>query len=157
MAMGGNREFDVYNAVKEVVPTVKAVRFAGATMLFVCIEKRAEGEGKWAGLAALTKHYNAAFVVVVDDDVDIHDDARLWWAIGSRVIPDQDIDMITRTTGHHLSPVSYNEAREPIVEGGPMQTRVIIDATRPLHIPFSTTIEPDWDLWESMKVEDYIP
>ncbi len=155
MTGGGRRETDVFNAVKEVVPTVKAVRSNG-TMLFVSIEKRAEGEGKWAALAAMTRHYNAAFVIVVDDDVDVFDDRRLWWAIGSRVMPDYDIDMITRTTGHHLSPVSYNEARDPVVEGGPMQTRVIIDATRPLHIPFSTTIEPDWDLWETMKVEEYI-
>ena len=77
---------------------------------------------------------------------------KMW----SSEMPDYDIDMITRTTGHHLSPVAYNESRDPIVEGGAMQTRVIIDATKPFHLPFSTTIEPNWDLWESMKVEDYI-
>ena len=146
MTGGGNREFDVYNAVKEVMPTVKAVRSNG-TLPLISMEKCIEGEGKWAALAGMTKHNKAAFIAVVDDD-------RLWWAIGSRVIPDYDIDMITRTTGHHLSPISYNQSRQPIVEGGPMQTRVIIDATRPLHIPFSTTIKPDWDLWKSMKVED---
>ncbi|MBI2985960.1 MAG: UbiD family decarboxylase [Deltaproteobacteria bacterium] len=152
---GSSRTMDVFNAVKEVVPTVKAVRSTGP-VVFVSIEKRAEGEGKWAALAAMTRSYNAAFVIVVDDDVDVFDDKRLWWAIGSRVVPDQNIDMITRVTGHHLSPVAYNEAREPLVEGGPMQTRVIIDATKPLHIPFSTAIEPAWDLYNSMKVEDYI-
>ena len=64
--------------------------------------------------------------------------------------------MISRTTGAHLSPMAYNEAREPGVELGPMQTRVIIDATRPLHMPFSITIEPDWDIYNAMKVEEYV-
>lgn len=155
MTSGPLRSLTVYNAVKEVVPTVKAVRSVG-TILFVCIEKRIEGEGKWAAMAALNKHYNAQFCVVVDDDIDIFDDRRVWWAIGSRVTADRDIDMITRITGHHLSPTCYNEAREPVVEGGPMQTRVIIDATKPLHVPFSIPVEPAWDLLKSIKPEDYI-
>ena len=53
----------------------------------------------------------------------------------------------------HLDTVAYNESR---VGRGPMITRFVIDATKPLEKEFEIKTEPDEYLMSTMKLEDYL-
>lgn len=150
-------ESSVYDAVKRAVPTVKAVHFppSGGCVLhiYVSIKKRVQGEGKFAGLTALTGQPNAKLVVVVDEDIDVYNEEEVLWAIATRVVGDKDISIIPQVTGAHLDPTAYDETR---LERGSMVSKVIIDATKPVDLPFATRITPPQDVWNSMKLEDYL-
>ena len=150
-------ESAIYDAVKRAVPTVKAVHFpiSGTCVyhIYVSIKKRVQGEGKFAGLAALTGQPNAKVVIVVDEDIDVYNEQEVLWAVATRVEGDKDISIIPGVTGAHLDPTAYDETR---LKRGPMTTKMIIDATKPVTLPFATRITPPQDLWDSMKLEDYL-
>lgn len=147
----------VYEAVKKAVPTVTAVHLppSGCCVCtaYVSIKKRIQGEGKLAGLAALGSEANLKTVIVVDDDVDVYNEQEVMWAVTTRVEADLDISIIPRTTGAHLDPSAYDETR---FGRGHMTSKVIVDATRPVDLPFAKRITPPVDLWEKMELKDYI-
>ncbi len=150
-------ESAVFDAVRSAVPTVKAVYApdSGTSVFnfYVSIAKRIQGEGKRAGLAALIVPANANMVVVVDEDVDVYNEQEVLWAISTRVVPDQDLIIIPRITGPHLHPTAYDETRH---KRGQMTTKWVIDATMPVGLEFETRITPPKDLWETMKLEEYL-
>jgi hypothetical protein len=55
--------------------------------------------------------------------------------------------------GDPLSPVSYDETGQ---KRGIMISKMIIDATKPVGGPFATRVTPAEDLWNSVKLEDYL-
>ncbi len=150
-------ESAVYDAVKSAVPTVKEVYSppSGANVFtfYVSIAKRVPGEGKRAGLAALAFPTNGNAVVVVDEDVDVFNEEEVLWAVYTRMVPDKDILIIPGITGPHLHPTAYDETG---LKRGPMTSKMIIDATMPVGLPFAKRIVPPKDLWESMSLEDYL-
>lgn len=148
-------EATTYDLVKRAVPTVKAVRqppYARHNSVYVSIKKCIPGEGQVAGLAALMDWTNK-IAVVVDEDIDIFNEEEVQWAIATRVKADQDISIIPMATGPMLDPCSYDETR---LKRGWMRTKLVIDATKPVEVPFAIPITPSKELWESMNLEDYI-
>ncbi len=147
----------IYQAVKSVVPSVKEVflPFSGesAMIAYVSIAQRIPGEARRAGLAAANAAPATRIVVVVDDDVDVFDEQEVLWAVCTRATPDLDITVLPRILGDPLSPVSYDETR---TKRGPLNSKLIIDATKPVALPFPTRIKPSKDLWDSVKLEDYL-
>ena len=149
-------ESNDYDVIHRAVPTVKSVylpRIGRGFLSFVSIKKRVEGEGKFAGLAAVSARPSAKIAVVVDEDIDIYNTDEVLWAMATRVQGDTDVSMIPYASGAHLDPSVYGETR---FNKGSMTTKMIIDATRPVHLPFAPRITPPKDLWESMNLEDYI-
>lgn len=146
-----------YDVVKRAVPTVKAIHippYGGCAFhVFVSIEKQVPGQGKFAALAAFTARDRSKVVIVVDDDIDVYDEQEVWWAVATRVTGDRDIVNIPGVVGAHLDPTAYDETR---LKRGPITTRTIIDATRPVTLPFPTRITPPKALWDSMNLEDYL-
>ena len=104
-------------------------------------------------MSAVTARDRSKVAIVVDDDIDIYDEQEVWWAVATRVSGDRDITSIPDVTGAHLDPTGYDETR---LKRGPLTTRTIIDATRPVALPFPTRIMPSKDLWSSMNMEQYI-
>ncbi|MBI4320508.1 MAG: UbiD family decarboxylase [Chloroflexi bacterium] len=151
------RESVVYDGVKAAVPTLVAVHSppssASVFSHYISIKKRVQGEGKRAGLAALGTGIGNMMVVLVDEDVDVYDEEEVLWAISTRVVPDRDIVFIPRMTGPHLHPTSYDETRH---ERGYMTSKMIVDATMPVDLTFEQRIVPPRDLWEAIKLEDYL-
>jgi 2,5-furandicarboxylate decarboxylase 1 len=148
----------IYDAVKRVVPTVKAVHmpYSGRCIMtaYVSIAKRVPGEGKRAALAAVNCEVESTrTVVVVDEDIDVYDEEEVLWAINTRVIPDSDIIVLPGVLGCNLVPTSYNEPR---TGRGTMNTKMIIDATKPVGSEFATRVNPPKLLWDSMKIQDYL-
>ena len=121
---------------------------------YISIKKGVQGEGKLAGLAALsTGNYKTKLAVVVDDDIDVYDEEEVLWAIATRVAWDSNVLIMPGVTGNQLDPVAYNETR---LERGQMNTKIVIDATKPVGSPFLTRVTPPQELWESMNLEDYL-
>jgi len=146
----------VYNAVKSVVPTVKEVYlpFSGHCNIigYISISKVFQGEGKRALLAAINSLNAMRLAVVVDDDIDVFNEEEVLWAVATRTRADRDISIIPGVLGDPLCPTSYDETGG---NRGQMISKVIIDATKPVSLPFPSRVAPPEDLWASIKLEDY--
>lgn len=152
------REAQLYRRLREIVPTMVGVHLppSGANFwhCYVSLRKRTQGEGKLAGLSVLGSNYDVKHVIVVDDDIDIYNDEEVLWAVATRVQADEDCSIIGNSFGAHLDPSAYSETRS---ERGPMTTKVIIDATRPLTRVFPERVRPRKELWDSVNLRDYLP
>ncbi|XRO74615.1 UbiD family decarboxylase [Methanocaldococcus sp. 28A] len=108
--MGMPQEPRILKGVRNTVPTVKNVVLTegGCCWLHavVQIEKRTEGDGKNAILAAFSSHPSLKHVVVVDDDINIFDINDVEYAIATRVQGDKDIIIIPGAKGSSLDPSS---------------------------------------------------
>lgn len=83
----------------------------------------------WASPAAMGGAGHK-FVFVVDEDIDIYDEAAMGWAMAYRVNPAMgDIMMVSDTAGSVLDPSTPLEDRDPMKHGHGRWTRVLIDAT----------------------------
>ncbi len=150
-------ESTVYDSVKRAIPTVKAVHFPPSgncvDHMYISIAKRLQGEGKLAGMAALTASHSAKLAVIVDEDIDAYDEQEVLWAVATRMEGDIDISIIPWVHGADLDPTNYDETR---FKRGHMTTKVIIDATMPVDVPFETRITPSQELWNSMNLDAYL-
>jgi len=150
-------ESSIYDSVKKLVPSVTGVYMppSGCCVFtaYVGIKKRVPGEGKAAGLAALSAEPNIKTIVVVDDDIDIYDEEQVLWAVSTRFEADVGLTMIPNTMGAHLDPSSYGEIR---TEKGPMTTKLIIDTTLPTTLPFAERIFPPEEAWNRIRLKDYV-
>ena len=150
-------ESSLYDGVKNLVPSVTGVYLppSGCCTLsaYVKIRKRVPGEGKSAGLAAIGALPNLKIAVVVDDDIDIYDEAQVLWAIATCFQADRDLAVVPNAMGAHLDPSAYGEVR---TQPGPMQSKMVIDATRPASLPFAERIVPPAETWERIRLEEVI-
>ena len=150
-------ESRVFDSVKTLVPSVSAVSVpvAGSCrfMTYVAIRKTVPGQGKSAGIAAISANPNLKTVIVVDADVDIYDDTRVLWALNTCCEADQDLTIIPYALGSHLNPSSYGEWR---YKRGPMNTKMIFDATRPVSKSFEEPIFPPKEAWSRINLNDWL-
>lgn len=127
LLMGLPQEPRIYSIVSNTLPRVKNVCLTqgGCCWLHavVSIEKKKEGEGKNAGLAALAAHPSLKRVVVVDSDIDIFDEKQVEWAIATRVQPTKDVIIIPSCKGSSLDPSQKEDSTTD---------KWVIDATKPL-------------------------
>lgn len=147
----------VYDAVARVVPSVKDVYLPpsgrGVIIAYISLAKRIEGEGKRAALAAINSAASVKIAVVVDEDIDVYNEEEVLWAVATRVSPDLDIDIIPFLAGGKLDPTAYDETR---FRKGAMTSKMIIDATKPVRLPFPTRITPPEEVWGRMNLKEYI-
>jgi len=97
----------------------------GRYHLYVQIRKRQEGEAKNIMLGAFAGHYDVKHVIVVDDDVDIHDAGQVEWAVATRFQADQDLVVVPNSQGSRLDP----SARDGV------GAKMGLDATKRLAAP----------------------
>jgi len=116
----------LYNRLKDVVPGVTAVHMpvSGTARLHAYIQMRKtnDGEPRTAIASALSSDYRLKHVVVVDEDVNIFDDAQVLWAIATRSQWDRDLLVLPGMMGTTLDPSADDILT---AKGG-------IDATRPI-------------------------
>jgi 2,5-furandicarboxylate decarboxylase 1 len=94
----------------------------GRYHLHVQISKRQEGEAKNVILGAFGGHYDIKQVIVVDEDVDIHNPSEVEWAVATRVQADRDLVVISGAQGSKLDPSTDNG----------VGSKMGLDATKPL-------------------------
>jgi 2,5-furandicarboxylate decarboxylase 1 len=93
--------------------------------LVVKLRQRHAGEAKNVILGAFAGHYDLKQVIVVDEDVDIHDPAEVEWAVATRFQADRDLVMVTGAQGSRLDP----SARAGV------GAKMGLDATKPVDAP----------------------
>jgi 2,5-furandicarboxylate decarboxylase 1 len=148
-------EAQVWNVLKtagvDVVDVAVTEGSACRWSVIASIRKRAGG-GKNALMAILalpdTKH-----AIVVDEDVDIHDETQVEWARTFRVQADRDVIIIEGAQGKHVDPSvrPWELAKGQL----PMTAKMGIDATIPEGIPpmFYDRIRHVW--LDDVKLEHY--
>jgi 2,5-furandicarboxylate decarboxylase 1 len=76
----------------------------GSNTLRVAIKQRAYGEAKQAIAALFGGIMRLKHVYVFDEDIDIHDDRQVDWAVGTRFQADQDLVVLTGMLGMTMDP-----------------------------------------------------
>jgi 2,5-furandicarboxylate decarboxylase 1 len=133
--------------VKDINVTLGGCGFWHA---IVSIRKQA-GEGKNALLAALTAQ-DIKHVVVVDDDIDVHNAMDVEWAIATRVQGDKDVIIIPGARAKPLDP-SLAVTPPGVVPTG---AKVGIDATIGEGIPRERFERIAYAYADRAKIADYV-
>jgi len=98
----------VYRTVSTITPEIKDVSVtAGGTFrhhAVVSMRKRHEAEARNIILALLATGAGFKRVVVVDEDIDVHDPVDVEWAINTRVQPDKDVIIVPNLMCSTLDP-----------------------------------------------------
>ncbi len=120
------REATLLAHLKRSFPNVLDVHLARGGVcryhLYVQIRKRQEGEAKNVMLGAFAGHYDVKHVIVVDEDVDIHDSDEVEWAVATRFQADRDLVIIPESQGSKLDPSTRDG----------VGAKMGLDATKPL-------------------------
>lgn len=90
--------------------------------LYVKLRKRQEGEAKNVIMGAFAASFDLKHVIVVDEDVDIHNPTEVEWAVATRFQADRDLLIV---------PNSQNSKLDPSAVKG-VGAKMGIDATKPL-------------------------
>jgi UbiD family decarboxylase len=107
LLMGMPKEPTIYAAVSEVCECRDVAITPGGTSWLhavVSIVKRGPDDGRKAIEAAFKGHGSLKHVVVVDDDIAIHDPAEVEWAIATRFQADRDLVVLADQPGSSLDP-----------------------------------------------------
>lgn len=140
------KEGSVYNAVNARTGNVTAVHVphsgVGRLACYVAIDKKREGDGKTAGLAALLETWTFNVVVVVDKDIDVFDEQEVIWALLTMVDPRRDITMISNAYTILHTAMGHN--------------KVVIDATRPLDKAFPQKFKVPDHAMQKITLEDWL-
>ena len=92
------------NAVREPVAVYLRSISGGSNTLRVAIKQRSYGEAKQAIAALFGGIMRLKHVYVFDEDIDIHDDRQVDWALGTRFQADQDMVILTGILGMTMDP-----------------------------------------------------
>lgn len=129
-------ESTLYEDLHRTFPEVTAVSFPdwGGTqyVAVVAVRQRYKGQARHLLLAALGHASRPKWVIVVDEDIDVHDTERVLWAMVTRGQPAEDIVTVDRVAGGPLDP-SAPEKEVISVMG--------FDATRPFGRTFPEVVE----------------
>ncbi|MDN7026109.1 UbiD family decarboxylase [Methanoculleus sp. FWC-SCC1] len=112
LLMGAPYEPKIYRAVGEVTGVCDVLLTkggAGYLHAVVKIRKNTQGDAKNAIMAAFAAHTSLKHVVIVDEDIDIHDPTDVEFAIATRVRGDTDIMVITGVRGSSLDPTRLGD------------------------------------------------
>lgn len=109
----------------------------GRYHLFVKIKKSHEGQPKNIICAAFGAHYDIKQVVVVDDDVEVHDPQQVEWAVATRFQADRDLVVISGAQGSVLDPSTtvgqeFGDGTAPPAHLQGLSSKMGLDATRPV-------------------------
>jgi 2,5-furandicarboxylate decarboxylase 1 len=127
LLLGGiPREATLLAHLRRSFPNVRDVHLARGGVcryhLYVQITKRQEGEAKNVMMGAFAGHYDVKHVIVVDDDVDIHNAAEVEWAVATRFQADRDLVIVPESQGSKLDPSTRDG----------VGAKMGLDATKPL-------------------------
>lgn len=130
------REASILAHLQRSFPNVLDVHLAAGGVcryhLYVQMRKTREGEPKNVIFGALGAHYDIKHVVVVDDDVNVHDPEEVEWAIATRFQADRDLVTTAGALGSILDPsTTLNVGPDGVLVPG-LSAKMGMDATKPL-------------------------
>lgn len=139
-------EASLFRVLKAQFPTIAniSVRASAGVSFYVVIamQPRFAGEPRQVILATLATNIRPKWVIVVDEDIDVHSSSEVEWAMAFRVQPKRDAIIIDEIPAGPSDP----SIDDPKIER-PLRTAsaIGIDATRPFGKPFSVVADvPGW-------------
>ncbi|MEQ8346874.1 MAG: UbiD family decarboxylase [Sneathiellaceae bacterium] len=124
---GVPREATLLQRLQVGFPNVSDLRLTLGSLcrfhVVIRMRKDQAGQAKQALLAVFGLHYDIKHAVAVDEDIDIHDDQAVDWAIATRFRADRDLLTVAGVQGSRLDPSSDPDGRN---------AKMGIDATVPL-------------------------
>ena len=129
------REASLLSLLRRSFPSVLDVHLSLGGVcryhLHVRIRKRWDGEPRNIMMGAFAGHADVKQVVVVDEDIDVHDPQAVEWAVATRFQAGEDLVVVPGAQGSRL---------DPSARGGRVD-KMGLDATRPLDAdPFRFTV-----------------
>jgi 2,5-furandicarboxylate decarboxylase 1 len=141
------REGTIHRHLAAKLGIVSAVNMpfsgSGRYVAYISVKKGTDFHGKLAALQAVAHVPNLQVAVVVDHDIDVFDEEQVLWCVNTYVDPSRDVDTISNL-------------RHPTDPRGLGSTRVLIDATRPTHIPFPTRLKVPDDAMSRVVLDDWL-
>jgi 2,5-furandicarboxylate decarboxylase 1 len=123
------KEATLLTHLRRNFPNVLDVHLSpGGTMrfhLYVKMKKTQEGQGKNVILGAFAGSFDLKHVIVVDEDVDIHNPAEVEWAVATRFQADRDLVIVPESQGSKLDPSNRDG----------VGAKMGLDATKPFKAP----------------------
>lgn len=109
----------------------------GGTIAFVSVKQPHYGYAKQVAAALWSRggRHNK-FVIVVDDDIDVHDPQKVFLAMGNRAQGEKSVTIFKDTAGADLDPSSHPDVKRKL-GGTAHNDRILIDATWPFEWPAS--------------------
>jgi 2,5-furandicarboxylate decarboxylase 1 len=104
------REASLLRRIRALVPdvTMVSIPLEGAGMVaIISIDKRHNGDSRRALLFGMASDVFIKHAVIVDDDIDVHDPARVLWALATRFQADRDIVVVPNMRGYAEDPSGY--------------------------------------------------
>jgi len=119
------KEAHVTLKLKENIPNLKEINWPKSGVLFTAYLSLSEpvttGEANHAAMLLMGLDPYLKVVVIVDDDIDVHNEQEVGWAIATRMQPDRDINIIKNVFCNKLDPSSHEDGTTG---------KLIIDATK---------------------------
>jgi 2,5-furandicarboxylate decarboxylase 1 len=141
----------MYRDLKRIIPQVVDVfAYPWAGPVIVKLRKDFDGLGQQAGLAALAQRHVPRMVIVVDEDINIRNPFEVLWALATRTRSDREFSFIQNCLTNPLHPCAHS--LRDMGEAGGVITKVIIDATKPLSIPFPERCDVPREYWEGLDL-----
>lgn len=123
------REATILDSLQRNFPNVRDVALSRGGVcryhLYVQMTPRSAGEAKNVILGAFAAHYDVKQVIVVDEDVNIHDPGEVEWAVATRFQALDDLVVVHHSQGSKLDPSTDNG----------VGSKMGYDATKPLDAP----------------------
>lgn len=118
------KEAHVFNRLKEVLPNIKALNYPKSGTHFhayLSLRKTAEGQARQALLLLFGLDAYVKLGIVVDEDIDVFNEADVMWALATRFQADTNLFVVPKVFCNRLDPSS--------VDG--MSAKLGLDATLP--------------------------
>lgn len=150
------REARLLEAVRRSVPGTIGVRIpfhGGSFSAFISVNKRKEGDGKQAILAAFAADHFLKHIIVVDEDIDVHDTEGVLWASHVRFQADRDMVTISDAKGIRMDP-SANQFTTPFGTDT-VTAKLGVDATRSV-TGFPERADLPHPGFEDLKLSEYL-
>src|SRR5438093_3457360 len=148
--LGLVREAEIANALARVIPNVRGVHvpLSGTSSFtaYVSIAQSRPGEAKHVIPIVLGVDHYLKLVIVVDDDIDVFDEAEVLWAVATRMQADRDLVVIAGSLGAMLDPSADDRG---------VTAKLGSDATRPFGQPFAEKLvmSPEKMAWARNLVD----
>ncbi|MDA4111529.1 MAG: UbiD family decarboxylase [Thaumarchaeota archaeon] len=158
MAAKVQREAVVYKRIKLAVPSIKDVELplSGTCrhIAYVSIKKDYDGLGKIASLSALSADPMIKIAIIVDDDINVHNEQEVMWAVATRVQADRALTIVPEAYVAELDPSAYSIRSR--ADRGSLNTKWAIDATKPIDQPFQESADVPKQYWKSIDISNYL-
>ncbi|MBI3077452.1 MAG: UbiD family decarboxylase, partial [Deltaproteobacteria bacterium] len=139
-------EGSLYNKLQQKFGCIQAVHLpysgCGRFLVYVSMRKDREGVAKVVGHTALHDFPLFQIAVVVDEDIDVFNESDVIWSVVTNVNPDRDVDVVRNSATVFTTAMGY--------------TKLVIDATRPLDVPFPAPMRVPEDAMRKIRVEDWV-